>query len=107
DRYPWHTLPVLGGTFGPAAGEGWRNYLAASNELNTPKIVLCPSERTQKKIVTEWSEFTAVGNRDNCLSYFTGLDAYEKVSASLLAGDRNIGGGKPDTCESVSLLGVN
>jgi prepilin-type N-terminal cleavage/methylation domain-containing protein len=107
DRYPWHTLPALGGTFGPAAGEGWRNYLAVSNELGTPKILLCPSDReAKKKVVYEWLEFTALGYRDNCLSYFTGLDAYEKVPASLLAGDRNIGGGKPDDCESVSLAGV-
>src|SRR3954447_5858107 len=74
ERYPWHTLPILGGTFGPLAAEGWRNYLAVSNELVTPKIVVCPSEGSRKKLVTEWWEFTAVGNQDNCLSYFTGFD---------------------------------
>jgi len=28
DFYPWHTEPIHGGTYGPAAGQGWKNYLA-------------------------------------------------------------------------------
>lgn len=107
DHYPWHVDPSLGGTYGPNAGEGWRNYLAASNELVTPKIVLCPSEGAKRKVVNDWGEFVAPGNQDKALSYFTGLDSFEKISGSFLAGSRNIGGGSPSTCESVSKTGVN
>jgi len=107
DHYPWQVDPSLGGTYGPNAGEGWRNYLAASNELVTPKIVLCPSEGAKRNIVNDWGEFVAPGNQDRALSYFTGLDCFEKISGSLLAGSRHIGGGKASKCQSVSKTGVN
>jgi prepilin-type N-terminal cleavage/methylation domain-containing protein len=107
DHYPWQLDPSLGGTYGPNAGEGWRNYFAASNELVTPKIALCPSEGAKRNTVNDWGEFVAPANRDKALSYFTGLDCFEKISGSLLAGGRNIGGGKVSTCKSVSKTGVS
>src|SRR5207253_4403396 len=33
--YPWRLTPAEGGTYGPNAGAGWRNYLAASNEFSS------------------------------------------------------------------------
>src|SRR5580765_1382310 len=32
-HYPWHLPPSEGGTYGADAGEEWKNFLAASNEL--------------------------------------------------------------------------
>src|SRR5260370_31976504 len=43
DFYPWHTEPIQGGTYGPAAGQGWKNYLAASNELACAQILVFPT----------------------------------------------------------------
>jgi prepilin-type N-terminal cleavage/methylation domain-containing protein len=104
--YPWHLAPAEGGTFGPEAGEGWRNFMAASSELETPKILVCPSDRDTRSVALDWSNapdgLQHPANRGNVLSYFVGLDAYEKVPFSVVAGDRHLLGGVPDTCGSVS-----
>src|SRR4051812_15530412 len=41
-NYPWHTDPLDGGTYGGMAANGWRNFLALSNELVTPRVLVCP-----------------------------------------------------------------
>ena len=43
-------------------------------------------------------------NQNLALSYFTGLDTYEELSVTMVAGDRNIGGGQADDCASVAPL---
>ena len=104
--YPWHALPQDGGTFGTTAGQGWRNFLAVSNELITPQILVCPSDRETKSGVIDWSGapdgFGNLGNQGRALSYFTGLDAYEQLAVTWVAGDRHLSGGKPDNCASVA-----
>src|SRR3954469_17854657 len=104
--YPWHIDPADGGTFGPDAGKAWKNYNAAAEELNTPKILVCPSDKVTLAVANSWDEFRAVANRNRALSYFTGLDGYEQIPAALVAGDRNIGGGGADDCHSVSSAGI-
>lgn len=110
-HYPWHTPQKEGGTYGPLAGQGWRNFIAASNELASPKILACPSDRSTSFAVT-WSSgpngFANANRRNLALSFFAGLDAFELLPATLLAGDRNLTGGEPDECRSVSPApGVN
>jgi prepilin-type N-terminal cleavage/methylation domain-containing protein len=104
--YPWHTDPADGGTYGLLAAEGWRNCASLSNELVSPRILVCPSDLETKRSVSDWSEnangFLQISNRANALSYFTGLDAFEKLPTTLVAGDRNIRGAAPDVCESVA-----
>jgi prepilin-type N-terminal cleavage/methylation domain-containing protein len=104
--YPWHLPPSDGGTYGPDAGDAWRNFLAASSEMDTPKILVCPSDTATKKIASDWSTskdgLQHPSNRGNVLSYFVGLDAYEKVPFSVVAGDRHLMGGAPDNCASVA-----
>ncbi len=74
----------------------WRHWLVLSNELATPRILLCPGDKQRlppKSSFTEpmspplmWAQFT-----DNSrLSYFLGLDASEKNPQTILAGDRNL-----------------
>ena len=104
--YPWRLDPSEGGTYGTAAGAGWRNYLAASNELSNPKILACPSDSETRGGVLDWSNgvdgFRNPANRNLALSYFTGLDTFEELSVTMLAGDRNIGGGNADNCSTVA-----
>ncbi|MFM1767799.1 MAG: hypothetical protein RJA22_328 [Verrucomicrobiota bacterium] len=104
--YPWVLPPAEGGTYGPDAGQNWRNFLAASNELDTPKILACPSDTATRATAIDWS-----GNPDglqnpalrgNAISYFVGLDAYEKVPFSVVAGDRHVLGGTLNGCASVA-----
>ena len=75
--YPWRLSPQEGGTYGPAAGAGWKNYLAISNELASPRILVCPSDRGTRANALDWSSapsgFINAANRNQALSYFMGL----------------------------------
>jgi len=104
--YPWHTDPSEGGTYGAYAADPWRDFLAASEELDAPRILACPSDRATLSAVTDWKSFAAGTNQNKALSYFTGLDGYEEVPQAFVAGDRNISGGGADKCNSVSVAGV-
>ena len=104
--YPWHTDPSEGGTYGAFAADPWRNFLAASAELDAPRILACPSDAAAISIVTDWASFAGWTNQNRALSYFTGLDGYEDVPQAFVAGDRNISGGGRDKCNSVSVAGV-
>jgi prepilin-type N-terminal cleavage/methylation domain-containing protein len=106
NRYPWHLPPQEGGTYGPAAGRSHSNFLSLSAELVTPKILVCPSDRATKATAMDWSAAPSgllhPANQTNAISYFVGLDAFEQLSATLMAGDRSLSGGKATTCGSVS-----
>jgi len=104
--YPWHLLPEEGGTYGQCAGIAWSNFLAASSEIDTPKILACPSDTATRASALDWTDgpdgFRNPANRGNALSYFVGLDAYEKVPYSIVTGDRHLLGGRVDGCGSVA-----
>jgi prepilin-type N-terminal cleavage/methylation domain-containing protein len=99
---PWH-LPVSeGGTYGRLAATGWTNFSALSNELVSPQLLVCPSDRATKMMAWTWSEFLSPPFRSNALSFFVGLDSYEQMPIALVAGDRSIAGGNSDKCGSVA-----
>jgi prepilin-type N-terminal cleavage/methylation domain-containing protein/prepilin-type processing-associated H-X9-DG protein len=61
----------------------YRYFQSLSNELSTPKILVCSSDtRTAAK------SFDTLRNEN--ISYFLGWDADERTPTSLLAGDRNL-----------------
>ena len=73
----------------------WKGDLPAvfrvmSNELNTPKILVCPSDRS-RSFATNFSEEFSAAN----ISYFFSLDATETNPAALLTGDANLTGLSP------------
>jgi prepilin-type N-terminal cleavage/methylation domain-containing protein/prepilin-type processing-associated H-X9-DG protein len=109
--FPWNISTNQGGTseFNSAAGatvaggvgksakaswtdsSAWVHFLAISNELSTPKIIICPSDSDTKQA----PNFTAIlktnaytGNQS--VSYFIGLSASEENPQSILGGDRNV-----------------
>jgi prepilin-type N-terminal cleavage/methylation domain-containing protein len=104
--YPWHTDAGEGGTYGPGANQAWKHFMAASGELMSPAVLVCPSDALTLARATTWNEFSASTNQNRTLSYFTGLDGYEQIPASFVAGDRNVGGGGKDKCHTVSTSGV-
>ena len=104
-RHPWHVSPVEGGTYGSAAAVTWKNYTAMSNELQSPKILVCPSDTKTKKMAVSFPEFVSSTFQSNALSYFAGLDGYETLSVAMIAGDGNIAGGTASTCGSVGPAG--
>ena len=105
-KYPWQSPPLDGGSYGPAAGDLWRHYRAASNELDTPKILVCPSDRGGRTPAATWDDGAGgIGHptlRERALSYFVGLDSWEQYPLTLLGGDRNIAGTTADRCRSVA-----
>lgn len=71
-----------------------------SNELNTPRIVVCPSDSNPTRVsATNWTQVIYgtgkvpggpgyAGNK--AISYLIGLDAQDTLPSTILSGDRNI-----------------
>ena len=103
DRFPMAISTNDGGTLEytyPRPGAGgmntFRHFQVLSNELATPKIVLCPSDSSDRQQVTNFT--THVNNtsiKNKWISYFVGIDADEGRPQMILAGDRNITNASP------------
>jgi prepilin-type N-terminal cleavage/methylation domain-containing protein/prepilin-type processing-associated H-X9-DG protein len=71
-------------------------FCVMSNELSTPKILLCPSDVAHNTSATNFSELGVKapygpGNGTNAIGYFICGDATEAYPQMLMIGDRNIG----------------
>lgn len=92
DKYPTAVSATNGGamefTTGPNA---WRNFQVMSNELSTPKVVICPDETDRFRFTA--TNFTYFNNSN--ISFFVGVDANETLPQALLYGDRNLTNGMP------------
>lgn len=85
DKFPMQVPATNGGTMElVGSGIAYVHYLVLSNELNTPKILICPTD-TNRLAATNWSSL-----RNHNLSYFVGLNADDTNPQSFLAGDDNI-----------------
>lgn len=104
DRFPMNVSTNEGGSseFAPdtqatglPAQNTWRHFASLSNELSTPKIVICPSDsgreeaNTYAQVVAANQNLTRF-NGNKHLSYFVGLEAEETRPQAFLAGDRNV-----------------
>ena len=86
DRYPMHTPVAEGGTMDhDRFAEAWVHFVVMSNELNTPKVLICPEDPLRNE---QWTFATNLSNQD--VSYFMGDGAKEEEPATILAGDRNL-----------------
>ena len=87
DKYPMAVSTNKGGTKEFVEdGNAFRHFQVMSNELNTPKILVCPADNR-----TAAASFAKLKNQN--VSYFVGLDAEEIRPQMLLTGDRNITNG--------------
>lgn len=68
---------------GPEFYFGFRHFQALSNQLGTPKILVCPADTRQAA-----PHFSALRNEH--VSYFVNVSARYAQPNSLLAGDRNL-----------------
>jgi prepilin-type N-terminal cleavage/methylation domain-containing protein len=103
-------LPATYPTTGARAQSIWRHFSALSNELSTPKIVVCPSDSGTR---TEAQNFGLVKstvanapepfNKNKNLSYFIAPEADETKPQAFLSGDRNI---TNETSRKVNTTGV-
>ena len=119
-RFPWDVAVAEGGAAdyvaatggtnfpgGPAgavnltANPVWAIYAVMSNELSTPKIILCPSD-SKKKPAPSWASMlrsngNTVTDPNKSVSYFVGTTANEEQPQSILGGDRNLTNGVGST----------
>ncbi len=66
----------------------FRHFQAVSIELGEPRILVCPKDKR-----TPAASFEALANSN--ISYFLNIDASQKTTNVVLAGDRNLTNGKP------------
>ena len=99
ERYPWYVPVSDGGAKSVTAA--WQHFALLSNEIVTPKILYCPSDRDGTR--TRASDFT--GNADgflaltnNALSFFVGTEADQSRPNMHIAGDRNLLGRDGQSC---------
>ena len=110
ERFPWYVKTTEGGVMDQGGADGSFSaadcYRAASNEINSPKILACPSDRKTKAnafigtLPTPADPpgggiiyFRDGAGTDGRLSYFIGTDADETKPTRILTGDRNVTGG--------------
>jgi len=95
DTYPFALSIASGGTMEfTNSPQVFRHLQVMSNELVSPKILVCPQDTRKQRA----GDFLLTGtsssfNHNRNLSYFVGLDADETKPERLLSGDRNITGG--------------
>ena len=86
NNYPMQLSITNGGAMEWAAqGIAWPAYQVMSNELSTPKILVCPADKPRKSA----SSFNQRTNAAN-LSYFIGVDAHSQAPQMFLSGDSNL-----------------
>jgi len=82
------------------ADSTYYNFLVMSNELSTPKVVICPSD-SGRTIATNFNQILIsplTGNNDanKKVSYTVGYDALDTYPQMILSGDRNMTNTPPD-----------
>jgi len=88
------TVPV-GGTPCPS---NWMHFVVMSNELSTPKVIICPSDAGRNQASNFFHVINNAGlpatnpnkTGNKSTSYIVGYDAQETFPQMILSGDRNI-----------------
>jgi len=88
---PWRVPITEGGSYeNPRTGNSYEDYQTMSNELTTPKILVCPSDKFKGlKVATSFKEFGLNGWRQNSVSYSLGMDAGYYSSLGQIAWDQS------------------
>jgi hypothetical protein len=93
---PWKTVTVPEGTI-PRDALAYMGFRMLSNELVTPKVLVCPSDATRiKKIADNWGTSVnggygnTAGYGDNATSYTLSYHTFFTEPNSLVSSDRNL-----------------
>ncbi|MHB8523593.1 MAG: type II secretion system protein, partial [Limisphaerales bacterium] len=95
DQFPMALSMSVGGSaeaksaVGSPAISNYVHFAALSNELSTPKVIICPSD-AGRIIATNWGVDLWVNRKNIALSYGLGYDAQETFPQMVLSGDRNM-----------------
>lgn len=99
-KYPWMLNADAGGA--QDSNQAADQFLVLSNELSTPKMLACPSDRLVS-VKSSWGSYAS--NSVVSVSYFAGLCASEKAPRAILLGDRNLTGlSDMSECQNASAL---
>jgi hypothetical protein len=102
DRFPMACLSTNGGSMEYVeTGEVFRHFQVLSNELASPKLLICPADKARRPAM----DFNSLISNTN-ISYFVGVDAEETSPSMFLTGDRNLTNGSP-TSSGMMLLTTN
>jgi hypothetical protein len=89
DKFPMSVSVITNGTMEfNETGDVFRHFQVLSNELNTPRVLVCSNDKERTR-ATNWT--IRFSNKN--VSYFVALDADETQPQTILSGDRNITGG--------------
>jgi len=103
DKLPFEVSTANGGCMEAAAGgNATAIFQVMSNELSTPKILICPDDK-EHLIATNFS----TGFSGKNISYFVGLDAVNGSSQSILSGDDNLEFGGNRIAPGLRLMSTN
>lgn len=92
--FSWRVPPSQGGTKNyPGNNFAWVIWRAMSNEMQTPKILQCPSDRTKRDLTggpaSSWVELVARPTQNDFISIGAGVDAGADVGGPALPLDRS------------------
>ena len=104
DLPPWITRTNVGGTM--ANPNPYIHFLVASNELVTPKMLVCPSDTQTRQMARDWREFNTGPFRGNAMSYAVGTDANFSQPRLILGLDRHCDGARVTSCGSAQIAPV-
>ena len=105
DKFPSTVDVAEGGS--KTLWKTWQHFVTMSNELVTPKILNCPSDR-EKQIASDFSS-SVIGLRslkNAAISYAVGTGAVPERPAAHLTGDRNLLGKDGEGCGPAAIFGV-
>jgi prepilin-type N-terminal cleavage/methylation domain-containing protein len=114
-RWPWIVSPADGGLNNlgggsPISANPFIHFAIISNEITTPKILVCPSDKAKlNRMATGFDNNNANGGllgnqfQNNSISYFVGLDCQFNLPMTLLTGDRNINISRNKACGAVGV----
>jgi len=104
EKFPSTVDPAEGGS--RTQLETWQHFITISNELATPKILHCPTDRA-RQIASDFSS-SATGLRtlkNAAISYAIGTGARSDNPAQHIAGDRNLLGLDRQGCGLAEIFG--
>lgn len=95
DLRPWQistneggTAELLGANSTDGAAQLYAHFIALSNELSTPRILLCPADSGQRIAATNWTHLAHSGVRNRGVSWFLMVDSDDTRPGMILFGDR-------------------
>ena len=92
-RFPWEISTNEGGSSEfIGTGKVFTHFQTASNELNTPKILICPQDTSRSALQFRHGQTQPVFHflSNTNVSYFVGVKAQMNELKGLLVGDRSV-----------------